>query len=399
MTYKKENPRGCVTEKNTSNTHCSSCKCSKLEVTNWLKDLPESSTYPDIVEVRFKNTRKEFYKNVNKLKLEEGDIVAVEGSPGHDIGTVSLTGELILKQMLKQKVAQSFEFKKVYRTAKEFDIQKWQESIDNEHRVMLESRKMARDLKLKMKISDVEFQGDGSKAIFYYIADERVDFRELIRVLADEFKIRVEMRQIGSRQEAGRVGGIGPCGRELCCSSWLSSFKSVSTTAARHQELSLNPTKLAGQCGKLKWCLNFEVDSYIDAKKAFPPKVALTVKGGKAIYLKSDIHKGMMWYSVKINDIVTFTGLPIARVKEIIELNKKDIFPDKLKEEEYVDSTTPSGYQNVLGNDSLTRFDDKKKQSRRKKRKSSNRSSRNRSASIKRNPKTSNKKKNDNKKN
>lgn len=354
------NSRAFVNDKNTSENFCSGCKCSKLDVTNWLKDVPAGIMPTDIIEVRFKNTRKEFFKNINELKLEENDIVAVEASPGHDIGTVSLTGELVLLQMKKLRIPFETELKKVYRKAKEADVEKWQEAIDNEDKVMLKSRKIARELNLSMKISDVEFQGDGTKAIFYYIADERVDFRELIRVLADEFGIRIEMRQIGARQEAGRVGGIGPCGRELCCSSWMSSFKSVSTTSARHQELSLNPLKLAGQCGKLKCCLNFELEAYIDAKKDFPAKVTLEVKGGKATYLKSDTHKGVMWYSLSINEITTIIDLTKERVAEIIDLNKKGIIPENIKSEVKTEKEPSKSLKHELDQDSLTRFDDKK---------------------------------------
>lgn len=250
--------------------------CAKLNVTDWMDDIQPTSRTMDFVEVRFKNTRKDYYENVNNLKLEVGDLVAVEGSPGHDIGIVSLMGELVQTQMKKYKVTlNNGEYRKIYRKAKPNDIEKWKEAISREHQTMIRSRQISADLKLDMKIGDVEFQGDGTKAIFYYIADERVDFRQLIKVLAETFHIRIEMKQIGARQEAGRIGGIGPCGREICCSTWLNNFVSVATTAARCQEISLNPQKLAGQCGKLKCCLNYELACYIDAQKDFPPAIFL----------------------------------------------------------------------------------------------------------------------------
>ena len=242
-----------------------------MSVFDWLRDIPHGISEEDLVEVRFKNTRKSYYRNVNSLNLRPGDMVAVEASPGHDIGMVSLTGPLVLNQLRKYRInPEEYEFRKVYRKAKLADLEKWKEAIGLEHHTMLRARKITQMLKLDMKVGDVEFQGDKTKAIFYYIADDRVDFRELIKYMADEFKIRVEMRQIGARQEAGRIGGIGSCGRQLCCSTWLTSFITVTTTVARNQELSFNPQKLAGQCGKLKCCLNYEVDAYLDAQKDFP---------------------------------------------------------------------------------------------------------------------------------
>jgi len=317
--------RGYNSLTNTENNNgCHIGSCSKLYVYDWLAKIPEGTQSFDIVEVRFKNTRKAYYKNVNSLKLEQGDIVAVEASPGHDIGTVSLTGQLVIEQLIKNKLNPDFEYKKLYRKAKPVDIEKWEKAVDKEVSVMLRSRKITEELKLDMKISDVEFQGDGTKAIFYYIADERVDFRELIKVLADEFKIRVEMKQIGARQEAGRVGGIGSCGRELCCSTWISNFVSVTTITAKHQELSLNPQKLAGQCGKLKCCLNFEADCYKDAQKDFPAtNIVLKTNNGNAYHQKTDIYKKIMWYSFNENAAVNITAVPIDRVKEIIKLNKE----------------------------------------------------------------------------
>lgn len=336
--------------------------CSKLQTYDWLGDLPLSSQKLDIVEVRFKNTRKEFFVNANGLRLNKGDIVAVEASPGHDIGIVSLTGEIVKFQLKKHNISADQEFKKVYRKAKAADLEKWYEATSLEDSTMLETRKIASDLKLDMKIGDVEYQGDRTKAIFYYIADERVDFRELIKVLAEKFKIRIEMRQIGARQEAGRIGGIGSCGRELCCSTWMTNFVSVTTNSARHQEISLNPQKLAGQCGKLKCCLNYELDAYIDAQKDFPStEIVLETKMGQAHHTKTDIFRGIMWYTYDPINMVNFIPVEVKRVKEIIALNKKG-----KKVEELVDHTKnieakSLDFQNVVGEDSLTRFDEKKK--------------------------------------
>jgi len=318
--------RGCFnnieSDENTKNCSSQAISVNKLNVYNWLEDIYESNKDIDLVEIRFKNTRKLFFDNVNGLKLEQGDVVAVEASPGHDIGIVSLVGPLV-KEQIKKSGTREKEFKKIYRKAKALDIEKWNTAVALEKETMLRSRVLARELGLNMKIGDVEYQGDRTKAIFYYIADERVDFRQLIKNLADEFKIRIEMRQIGARQEAGRIGGTGSCGRELCCSGWMSSFSSVSTNAARDQEMSLNPQKLAGQCGKLKCCLNFEVDVYKDAKKAFPnTKIVLDTEDGPAYYHKSDILQGMMWYSFDKNYAVNLTPLAVDRVKEIIPNNE-----------------------------------------------------------------------------
>ena len=283
MTCDIDYTRGCNTLDD-SLTNCSTRMCSKLKVYDWLQDVPEGTQINDIVEIRFKNTRKDFYRNVNGLNLKIGDVVAVEASPGHDIGTVSLTGQLVYTQLNKYRVLPNVEFKKIYRKAKPADVEKWKNSIAREPYTMLRSRQIAEDLKLDMKIGDVEFQGDGTKAIFYYIADERVDFRELIKVFAEQFKIRIEMKQIGARQEAGRIGGIGSCGRELCCSTWITNFVSVTTVSAKVQELSLNPQKLAGQCGKLKCCLNYEYDSYMDAQSDFPDTtIVLETKKRKSL--------------------------------------------------------------------------------------------------------------------
>lgn len=348
---------------------CDSCgdRCGKLDVFDWLADLPESVQNCDIVEVQFKNTRKGYYKNSAQLKLAKGDVVAVEASPGHDIGIVSLTGDLVLLQMKKNGVSpDNYEFKRVYRKAKQLDIEKWEEAKGLERETMLESRRIAQNLGLNMKIGDVEYQGDRTKAIFYYIADERVDFRELIKVLADRFKVRIEMRQIGARQEAGRIGGIGPCGRELCCSTWITNFKSVSTTAARYQEISLNPQKLAGQCGKLKCCLNYELDAYIEAQQDFPDtSTPIDTQYGLYFHLKTDVFKRLMWYcssrdSGGSGNIVT---LSVDSVKEYLKLNKKGIRIKELEAEVEVKEKGPSepGYANVIEEESLTRFDDKAK--------------------------------------
>lgn len=341
------------------------CSCNKLDAYNWMADLPTVGAEFDLVEVRFKNTRKGFYKNVNKLKLSKGDIVAVEASPGHDIGVVSLTGDLVKEQMAKLGITLNphEEIKKVYRKAKGVDIEKWQQAIEAEIPTMLKARVSAQRLKLEMKIGDVEFQGDKTKAIFYYIADDRVDFRELIKIYAEDFKIRVEMKQIGARQEAGRIGAIGTCGRELCCSTWLTSFTSVTTNSARYQEISLNPQKLAGQCGKLKCCLNYELKCYLDAQQDFPNiDIPLELFDGTAYHQKTDIFRRLMWYSFSKDEAVNLTPVPVEKVKEIQALNKKGI---KVKSLTDVDAAAAAkkeklDYQSPIGNDSITRFEDKK---------------------------------------
>jgi cell fate regulator YaaT (PSP1 superfamily) len=320
-----------------SQVYASQCGCNKLDTFNWMRNLAIASEVNDVVEIRFKNTRKGIYRNVNTIRLKKGDIVAVEASPGHDIGIVSLTGELVLHQMKKNDIpADSEDLKKIYRKAKPVDIDKWKEAIDREHPTMIRTRRIAEDLELIMKISDVEFQGDNTKAIFYYIADERVDFRELIKILADEFKVRIEMKQIGARQEAGRIGGISSCGRELCCASWINNFVSVTTNAARYQELSLNPQKLAGQCGKLKCCLNYEVHSYLDAQKDFPDKsIILQTEKGPAYHQKTDIYRQIMWYGFEKENSVNPVPVPVERVKEIIGINSTgEVVKDLLEHEE-----------------------------------------------------------------
>jgi cell fate regulator YaaT (PSP1 superfamily) len=324
---------------------------------------------PGFIEVRFKNGRKEFYKNHEQLALQMGDVIAVEGNPGHDIGTVSLTGELVRLQMKQKGVdPHNAEFKKLYRKATQRDLDIWEKARGREYETMIKSRGMALNLNLAMKISDVEYQGDGNKATFYYTADERVDFRELIRQLASEFKIRVEMRQIGARQEAGRLGGIGSCGRELCCSSWLTDFRSVNTSAARYQQLALNPQKLAGQCGKLKCCLNYELDTYVEALKGFPDtSVYLKTKKGEANFQKMDIFKGMLWYSYR-DGHSEWIALEVAKVNSIIAQNKKGELPEALEEFVTEVEKLPS-FESVIEQESITRFDNKGKSRNKKKRK------------------------------
>ncbi|MCK5823695.1 MAG: hypothetical protein KAG95_06805, partial [Bacteroidales bacterium] len=330
----------------------------KLPVYDWLKNIPSSINPVDLVEIKFKNTRKGFFINSNRLLIKKGDIVAVEASPGHDIGVVSLTGELVLEQLKKYNVPAKTEFKKIYRKAKTVDFDKWKEAISLEHSTMIESRKIAANLNLKMKIGDVEYQGDKTKAIFYYIAEERVDFRELIIILAEKFHVRIEMRQIGARQEAGRIGGIGPCGRELCCSTWLSNFISVTTNSARIQELSLNPQKLAGQCGKLKCCLNYELETYNNILNSFPDKqIVLETKQGSAKCQKIDIFKKLMWYSFENQENNMVVPVSVKRVKKIIELNKKGVAVDTLVDKNKHEENVKLDYENVVGQESLTRFD------------------------------------------
>lgn len=366
--------RGCASQSIKDGAYCNPHSCNKLNVFNELRNYPTTSNTPDIVEIRFKNTRKAFFKNVNQLALKEGDMVAVEASPGHDIGTVSLTGELVREQMKRKGISFDSKLKIVYRKVKLTDIEKWEDATSRENKVMLEARKIAKRLNLNMKIGDVEFQGDGTKAIFYYISDKRVDFRELIRVLADEFGIRIEMRQIGARQEAGIIGGIGSCGRELCCSSWMSDFVSVSTDTAREQQLSMNPQKLAGQCGKLKCCINFEKATYKDAIKEFPSKRTLDTEQGLAYFMKIDVFKGLVWYSFKRNGAENVTAISIKRVNEIIEMNKDGKKPELLKDDTdiHASKSVSFDYGDVVGQDSLTRFDKKKGRRKNNKRRNKN---------------------------
>ena len=320
-----------------------------------------------MVEVQFKNTRKGYYKNSNRLPLEKGDIVAVEASPGHDIGTVTLTGRLVPLQMKKANIKPDAEIRRVYRKAKPVDMEKYEEAKSREHNTMIRSRQIAADLGLQMKIGDVEYQGDGNKAIFYYIADERVDFRQLIKVLAEAFRVRIEMKQIGARQEAGRIGGIGPCGRELCCATWMTNFVSVSTSAARYQDISLNPQKLAGQCAKLKCCLNYEVDAYVECQKRLPSKeLTLETLNGTYYYFKADILKGTITYSTDKSFLANEATITAKRAFEIINMNRRGEKPEKLEDIFRQDNARP---KDLLEQESLTRFDKSKNSKNKKKKK------------------------------
>ena len=342
--------------------------CFKLHETPWQGEYPDHEQC-DIFEVRFKNTRRSFYQNVNNLDLQVGDIVAVEASPGHDIGIISLTGDMVAKQMRRVGFNPfNGEFKKIYRKAKPYDIERWQEAIALEHETMIRSRQIAADMGLDMKIGDVEYQGDKIKAIFYYIADGRVDFRELIKVFAEQFHIRIEMKQIGARQEAGRIGGIGACGRELCCASWISSFSSVTTSAARVQDLSLNPLKLAGQCSKLKCCLMYEYDLYMDARRAIPRiKEPLQAMDGEYYLVKTDILAKMMTFSSSKESMSNLVTIPIWRVKEILAANRNGEKVDSIAGDSAPKKAEEPTYRTE--EDSITRFDKSKK---RKKKRSGN---------------------------
>ncbi|WP_378180601.1 stage 0 sporulation family protein [Aquimarina sp. SS2-1] len=358
-------PKGCK-----NNGTCGTDGCNKLTVFDWLSNmsLPSGVAPFHCVEVRFKNGRKSFFKNTENLSLSIGDIVATEASPGHDVGIVSLTGELVRIQMKKKKVdIDSEDVRKVYRKASQKDIDIWQKARDREQAIQVRSREIAIRLKLQMKISDIEFQGDGSKCTFYYTAEERVDFRQLIKEFAQEFGTRIEMRQIGFRQEAARLGGIGSCGRELCCSTWLTDFRSVNTSAARYQQLSLNPQKLAGQCGKLKCCLNYELDAYIDALKEFPKtEIKLQTEKGIAVCQKIDIFKGYLWYAYE-GEWMNWHKISADHANEIIEANKKKEKVPSLEEfaSELIEDTKVD-FENVVGQDSLTRFDQPKRSKRRR---------------------------------
>lgn len=363
-------PRGCK-----NNGTCSSGGCNKLGVFDWLSnmDLPNGKSQYDIVEIRFKNSRKGFYRNVKGLSLVVGDIVVVESSPGYDVGVVSIVGELARIQVQKKAPnLKPHEARGITRIVNQNDVDKWVEARNKEQKTMHEAREMAIRLNLEMKISDVEFQGDGTKATFYYTADERVDFRQLIKEMADAFKVRIEMRQIGARQESARLGGIGSCGRELCCSTWLTDFRTVSTSAARYQQLSLNPQKLAGQCGKLKCCLNYELDSYLDVLKDFPrTDVKLYTEKGTAFHVKTDVFKGLLWYLYDTGEASGNTLIPLTpdRVSEIIALNKEKKKPVDLKDfVQVVEQPASVDYTNVVGQEDLSRFDNvfKKKKKKRK---------------------------------
>ncbi len=329
--------RGCCAVPNPQegNEQIAKGGCSKLDVYNWLKDIETGTARApfECVEVRFKNSRKDFFRINKETGVQAGDIVAVEASPGHDIGIVSLTGDLVRLQMVKKGVdPRSENIKRIYRKARNTDIEKWVAAVSLEKDTLIKTRQIIARLGLGMKLNDIEYQGDRTKAIFYYTADDRVDFRELIKILAEEFKVRIEMRQIGVRQEAARMGGIGSCGRELCCSSYISGFTSVSTTAARIQQLSLNPQKLAGQCGKLKCCLNFETDQYIEELNKFPDnQTVLKTKKGNAMYHKTDVFKGLMWYFYE-NDFSSLMPVHFRKVKKVIDLNRKGKTPDSLEE-------------------------------------------------------------------
>ncbi len=366
-------PKGCK-----NNGTCSSGGCNKLEVYDWLANiaLPAGQQVYDIVEVRFKNSRKSFYRNSEGYPLQIGDIVVVEMSPGYDVGVVSVVGELARIQVRKKAPnLKPMETRKILRIANQEEIDKWIKGRSLEKDLMYKARTLALNLKMEMKISDVEYQGDLSKATFYYTAEGRVDFRQLIKDMADDFRVRIEMRQIGSRQEASRLGGIGSCGRELCCTTWLTDFRSVSTSAARYQQLSLNPQKLAGQCGKLKCCLNYELDMYLDSIKSFPkPETRLHTEKGDAFHFKTDVFKRLMWYGYQgENGLIALTP---ERVKEIVKLNKEGIKPKDLKDFEIVEQKEVEvGYSNVVGQDSLNRFEKnftKSKNQNRKKKKNKN---------------------------
>lgn len=365
-TGKDGQPKGCK-----NNGTCGTDSCNKLTVFDWLANmsLPEGQEPFIGVEVRFKNGRKQYYKNTENLTLSIGDVVATQAQSGHDIGMVTLTGELVKIQMKRKKVniENEEEVLKIYRKASQKDIDIWSEARDREDPMKVKARQFAIDLKLHMKISDIEFQGDASKATFYYTAEERVDFRELIKLFAKEFRTRIEMKQVGFRQEAARLGGIGSCGRELCCSTWLTDFRSVSTSAARYQQLSLNPLKLAGQCGKLKCCLNYELDAYLDALKDFPKTdTKLFTEKGTAVCQKTDIFKGHMWFAYE-GEWMNWHKLTTAQANEIIELNKKREKVTSLEDyaSELIEEVK-SDYENVVGQDSLTRFDTPKRNNKRK---------------------------------
>ena len=342
------------------------CRCAvgrqdrQLNTYDWLADVPGNAESTDLVEVQFKNTRKGYYHNVNNLDLKKGDVVAVEANPGHDIGVVTLTGRLVKLQIKKANLRSADDIKRIYRIAKPVDFEKWDEAKSREHGTMIQSRQIAKDLGLKMKIGDVEYQGDGNKAIFYYIADERVDFRQLIKVLADTFHVRIEMKQIGARQEAGRIGGTGPCGRELCCATWMKNFVSVGTNAARFQDISLNPQKLAGMCAKLKCCLNYEVDNYVEASKKLPPKDALLqTADGEYHQFKVDILAGLITYSTDKNLASNLETISAERAWEIIKMNKAGEKPLSLIENGKAKPAPKSS--DLLAEADLSRFDKAKK--------------------------------------
>lgn len=355
---------------------CSHTTDKKLSVHDWLSNLPETVSESDLVEVQFKNTRKAYFQNVYNLDLKKGDMVAVEASPGHDIGEVTLVGKLVTSQIEKNRIdLEKYELRKIYRKVRDVDMEKYNEAKAKEQETMIQARQIAESLELDMKIGDVEYQGDGNKAIFYYIADERVDFRQLIKVFAETFRIRIEMKQIGARQEAGRIGGIGPCGQELCCSKWLTNFSSVSTSSARYQDLSLNPQKLAGLCSKLKCCLNYELDQYIEAHKELPSReLPLETVDATYYHFKTDIFNGLVTYSTDKHVPVNLVTIHADRAKAIIWMNKKGQKPEQLeelKEDSRAKRAKNVDYENVVGQDSLTRFDDQKEKRKTSKRRTS----------------------------
>ena len=340
----------------------------QLNTYDWLADVPGNAESTDLVEVQFKNTRKGYYHNVNNLDLQKGDTVAVEANPGHDIGVVTLTGKLVKLQIKKANLKSADDIKRIYRIAKPVDMEKYNEAKSREHDTMIQSRQIAKSLGLQMKIGDVEYQGDGNKAIFYYIADERVDFRKLIKVLAETFHVRIEMKQIGARQEAGRIGGTGPCGRELCCATWMKSFSSVSTNAARIQDISLNPQKLAGMCAKLKCCLNYEVDDYLEASRKLPPKdVVLITQDAEYHLFKTDILAGLCTYSTDKNMGANLETITAKRAKEIIAMNKKGEKPLSLMEDDRVKEVKKP--VDLLADADVSRFDKAKKKKKKKSKK------------------------------
>ena len=337
----------------------------QLNTYDYMADVPGNQNMSDLVEVQFKNTRKAYYHNDNRLQLQKGDLVAVEAMPGHDIGVVTLTGSLVPLQLEKAQLKPGTEIRRIYRKARPADIEKWHESQALEQDTMIRSRQIAKDLGLEMKIGDVEYQGDGQKAIFYYIADGRVDFRQLIRVLADTFHVRIEMRQIGARQEAGRIGGFGPCGREMCCATWLKNFQSVGTGAARYQDIAPNPQKLAGQCAKLKCCLNYEVDTYVEAARKIPPRdFHLETEEGTWYYFKADILGGLVTYSLDRRMAQNLTVISADRAQEVMSLNQKGEKPVSLDD---VVKELPARPVDLAEQEDLTRFDKAKR--RKKKRK------------------------------
>ncbi len=345
----------------------------QLNTYDWLADIPGNTDLTDLVEVQFKNTRKGYYHNVNNLELKKGDIVAVEASPGHDIGVVTLTGSLVKLQIKKANLKSADDIKRIYRIARKADMDKYYESKAKEHTTMIKSRQIAKDLGLEMKIGDVEYQGDGNKAIFYYIADERVDFRQLIKDLAAAFHVRIEMKQIGARQEAGRIGGTGPCGRELCCATWMKNFVSVTTNVARFQDISLNPQKLAGMCAKLKCCLNYEVDNYIEAGKSLPSRdIILQTKDQDYYFLKSDVLAGVVSYSSDKNIAANVETITISRANEIIEMNRHGEKPLSLTDDDT--GKSPEHPIDLLESESITRFDKTKKKKKKKGNKPQNKS-------------------------